>query len=146
MQRFITIDNEILMGYTGNGIKIAYMHENPIISQIHDPMPQSQSRSGRLILRMTDSLLNIIEQQYMSGLGLGRVVPPTRSFELSIVEGDTTDRTTWIVQSKWEDCVIYEEGFKPRLILNNDEFVMHLLPINFTNFTEEKRNDSWTDK
>ncbi len=142
-QRFITVDNQILMACTGDEIEIVHMDRNLIhtIVQAHNHMIQSQRRSGRLTLKITDSLLEIVGHQYMSGLGMRLsnryyadpicVVPPTHSFELAIVEGDTTDKSTWKMQTRWEGCLVDEESFETQPTLNNDELVMHTLPIDF---------------
>lgn len=143
IEKFITIDNQILTACIGSEIKIVRMDRNPVhnIVQVYDHMIQSQSRSGRLELRISDSLFEIVRKQYMTELGIGRkhyweyiaAVPPAISFELAIIAGDPTDRATWNPQVKWQGCVIDENEFKPCLSLNNDELIMHTLPIDFAN-------------
>ena len=140
IQRFITMDNQILMVCVGDEIAIVRMDENPILDnvQVQDHIIQSRNQGGRLVLRVSDSLLEIIGPRYMTGVGLNYQeqiieVTPTCPFELAIVSGDTTDRNTWKMQCMWEGCVIDGEEFKPSLSLNNDELVMHTLPIDFVN-------------
>lgn len=154
MQRFITIDDQILMACTGDEIKIVRMAGSYIhnIVQVHNHMIQSQNRSGRLALRITDEHLNLIAQHYMTGVGVvcdpyfpywNKIctVPPTIPFELAIVEGDPTDRATWKTQIKWDSCFIAEDDFKPRLKLNDDELIIHTLPIDFADMQYSKKDD-----
>lgn len=156
-QSFITLDNQILMVCTGDEIEIVRMDGNPIynIIQVHNHMIQSQRRSGKLNLKMADSQLDIIRRRYMVEVGvnqsryseyLSSPYPPTLAsilalatetmlhtypFELAIVEGDTTDKSTWKVQITWEGCLVDEKNFETQPTLNNDALVMHTLPIDF---------------
>lgn len=166
-QRFITLDNQILMACTGGEIKIVRMDRNFMhnIVQAHNHMIQSQSRSGSLNLKLTDTQLDVLRRRYMAEVGikqsryseyLSSPYPPTFDsilalaaetmlhtypFELAIIEGDTTDKSTWKMQVKWEGCLVDEENFETQPTLNNDELMLHTLPIDFADmqyYSEDK--------
>lgn len=127
IHKFITIDDQVLMPFIGHEITIV-QKENPSAIVIK---ANSIIANGKLMLKIEDSLLDIIIQKY--------TFPFPLSFVLAIVLGDTAIKDTWKMQRVWEGCIIDTENFHHTTLAGGMGYIIHTLPIDFA---REKRNDS----
>lgn len=139
IQRFITIDDQVLMAYTGGEIAVVRTAQG---------IGRSQSRGGRLWLMVTDIVLEVISHQYMPEVRLNFqgirpmvATPLADPFKLAIVVGDPTDKDSWQMQAQWAGCAIDVDDFEPRLSLNDDDLVVHTLPIDFVDMQQLESED-----
>lgn len=107
-----------------------------------------ESRGGRLWLRVTDIVLEVISHQYMPEVRLNFqgirpmvATPLADPFKLAIVVGDPTDKDSWQMQAQWAGCAIDVDDFEPRPSLNDDDLVVHTLPIDFVDMKQLESED-----